>query len=224
MPLRRSEAFILRTYSFKESDRIVVFFTRDFGKLRGVARGARRPKSKFGATLEPLTQVRVEFFEREGRDLCAVDDCELLASPLATSAADLLHAVAVSLIAEVADRMLPEAEVSPVAFRLLVAVTAALRQSPSGDGPWLALTYYLYWMVRIGGFLPPLELTPAATQLASSLATRALASLDAALDPDTAAAAASAPGRQLRQRLKTCLEEHLESHLRAWPMLATLET
>lgn len=213
MPLRVSEAFILRTYPLKETDRIVSFFTRDFGKKRGVARAARRPKSKFGASLEPLTQVQVQFFEREGRDLCSIDHCELLASPLASSSVDLLNSVAVSVMAEVADRMLPEAEVSDATFRLLSAATAGVRaaQTPA----WLPLTYYLYWMVRLGGFLPNFSLTPEAQNLAHSVASSPLPALQCN--------AAGAAGRELRAHLRTALEAHLEAPLRSWPILTSLD-
>jgi len=54
MPARMSESFILQTYPFREADLVVSFFTRDQGKLRGVARRARRPKSSFGSGLERL--------------------------------------------------------------------------------------------------------------------------------------------------------------------------
>lgn len=212
MPLRTSEAFILRTYPLKETDRIVSFFTRDFGKKRGVARAARRPKSKFGASLEPLTQVRIQFFEREGRDLCSIDHCELLASPLASSSADLLNSVAISLMAEVADRMLPEAEVSDSTYRLLAVSTTALRSAQSA---WLPLTYYLYWMVRLGGFLPILSLNPEAQLLAQSISSSSL--------PNLQGDAAGAAGRELRRTLRASLEDHLEGPLRSWPILLTLE-
>ena len=57
MPARVSDTFVLRTYPFREADLIVSFLTRDLGKLRGVARRARRPKSPFGSGLERLSQV-----------------------------------------------------------------------------------------------------------------------------------------------------------------------
>ncbi len=210
---------MLRTYAFKESDRVVSFFTREFGKRRGVARGSRRPKSKFGASLEPLTQVRIQFFDREGRELSSIDHCELIASPLVFGGTDLLHSVAVSLMAEVAERMLPEAEVSDATFRLLVAASSNLRQASSEGACWLPLTYYLYWMVRLGGFLPALVLSPEAQSLVGAIAAQPLTALDA-----SAAVAAGEPGRELRQRLNACLQDHLEGALRSWPMLASLET
>ena len=69
MPARVSESFVLRTYPFRESDLIVSFFTREQGKLRGVARRARRPKSSFGSGLERLSHVRMAYFQRENAEL-----------------------------------------------------------------------------------------------------------------------------------------------------------
>ena len=59
MPLHTAEALVLRTYKLGEADRIVVFLTKDRGKKRGVAKGARRQRSRFAGALEPLTEVRV---------------------------------------------------------------------------------------------------------------------------------------------------------------------
>lgn len=221
MPLRQAHAFVLRTYPLKESDKIVSFFTREYGKRRGVARAARRPKSKFGSSLEPLTEVRVQYFEREGKELCNIDRCDLLQSMVAASGSDLLHSMTVSLMVEVADRMLPDHEVSDPVYRLLGAVLAGLRAMP-GEAAWLPATYYLYWMVRLGGFLPNVataDLPPGAQDLAQAMGAHALNGL-----ASHAAAAAGAAGRRLRLLLIAALEDHLESRLRAWPMLAELET
>ncbi|MGH9416958.1 MAG: DNA repair protein RecO [Terriglobales bacterium] len=220
MPLRQALAFVLRTYPLKESDKIVSFFTREYGKRRGVARGARRPKSKFGSTLEPLSEVRVQYFEREGKDLCNIDRCDLQQSMVAASGSDLLHSMAVSLMVEVADRMLPEHEVSDPVYRLLGAVLAGLRASP-GEAAWLPVTYYLYWMVRLGGFLPNIaeaDLSPNAQQLAQAIGSNPLNGLAPHVP-----AAEGVSGRRLRLLLIAALEDHLESRLRSWPMLAELE-
>src|SRR6185295_9473608 len=82
MPLLQSDAIILKTYPLGEADRIVSFFTRDYGKVRGVANGARRMKNRFGASLEPLAHSRLMFFERENRDLVRIQSSELLDSPM----------------------------------------------------------------------------------------------------------------------------------------------
>ena len=82
MPLYTADALILRTYKLGEADRIVVFLTRDRGKKRGVAKGARRPRSRFVGALEPLTEVRVAYFEKERRELVGLNYAETVRSPL----------------------------------------------------------------------------------------------------------------------------------------------
>ena len=69
MPLHTTDALILRTYKLGESDRIVVFLTRDRGKKRGVAKNARQSRRRFGGALEPMTYGRVGYVERERREL-----------------------------------------------------------------------------------------------------------------------------------------------------------
>lgn len=80
MPLRETEAIVLRTYRLGEAEKIVSLFTRQLGRLRAVARGAQRTKSRYGGALEPLSYVRVEIFERENRDLLRLNSVELLES------------------------------------------------------------------------------------------------------------------------------------------------
>ena len=82
MPLYTADALVLRTYKLGEADRIVVFLTRDRGKKRGVAKGARRPRSRFVGALEPLTEVRVAYFEKERRELVGLNYAETVRSPL----------------------------------------------------------------------------------------------------------------------------------------------
>ena len=82
MPLYTAEALVLRTYKLGEADRIVVFLTRDRGKKRGVAHNARKSRKRFGAALEPLTEVRVAYFEKERRELVGLNYAEPVRSPL----------------------------------------------------------------------------------------------------------------------------------------------
>src|ERR1700735_1309666 len=118
MPARMSETFVLRTYPFRESDLIVSFFTRDLGKLRGVARRARKPKSPFGAGLERLSRVNMAYFERENRDLANLSGCELIESQFALQS-DYARGVALDYFAEVAEQLLPPHEPNEKFFRLL---------------------------------------------------------------------------------------------------------
>lgn len=156
MPARVSEALVLRTYPLKEADLVVSFLTRDQGKLRGVAKRARRPKSPFGAGLERLSHVRMAFFQRENRELVNLDSCELIHSQFGL-VSDYWAGVALDYFAEVAEQMLPSAEPSEKFFRLLLAVLEYL-PAAGGDGgrPWRAVTYFSLWALRLSGWLPEL--------------------------------------------------------------------
>jgi DNA repair protein RecO (recombination protein O) len=129
VPARVSEALVLRTYPFKEADLVVSFLTRDQGKLRGVAKRARRPKSAFGSGLERLSHVRMAYFQRESHELVNLDSCELIRSQfdLVTS---YQASIALDYFAEASELLLPSAEPSEKFFRLLVAVLESLR--PAG--------------------------------------------------------------------------------------------
>lgn len=149
MPLKESEAIILRTYPLGEADRIVSFLSRAAGRLRGVARGARRPRSRFGAALEPLSHVRLWYYERSTRDLVRLSQCELIQSSFQAQR-DYGQSLALSHVAELAETLLPERESSDTVFRLLLMVLEAIRQGRT----WLAITYLELWMVRLAGLLP----------------------------------------------------------------------
>ena len=153
MPARVSEALVLRTYPLKEADLVVSFLTRDQGKLRGVAKRARRPKSPFGSGLERLSHVRMAYFQRENRELVNLDSCELIRSQFGLMS-DFSAAVALDYLAEVSEQLLPSAEPSEKFFRLLIAVLDALR---SPGGVWRGVTYFSLWAVRLSGWLPELH-------------------------------------------------------------------
>src|ERR1700686_2054258 len=80
MPARETEAIILKTFSLGEADRLVSFFGRTSGRMRGVASGARRIKNRYGSTLEILSHVQLWYIEKETRDLVRIQQCELLES------------------------------------------------------------------------------------------------------------------------------------------------
>src|ERR1700749_3044372 len=82
MPLHTADALILRTYKLGEADRIFVFLTRDRGKKRGGAKGARWPRTRFAAGLGPMTEVKLAYFEKEQRELVGVNYAETVRSPL----------------------------------------------------------------------------------------------------------------------------------------------
>jgi DNA repair protein RecO (recombination protein O) len=155
MPARVSESFVLQTWPFKEGDLIVSFLTRDMGKLRGVARRARRPKSGFGSGLERLSHVNMSYFQRDNRELCAVDSCEIIDSQFKLLN-DFASACALDFFAEVSEQMLPPSEPNERYFRLLTAVLEHMRTGDA-EAAWKAVTYFSVWAVRLAGILPDLH-------------------------------------------------------------------
>jgi len=153
MPLRESEAIVLRSFPMGEADRLVSFLCRTSGRLRGVARGARRPKSRFGSTLETMSHIRVWYYERETRDLVRIGQCELVESFFAAQK-DYASTMALALVSEVTESVVPEHEAADPVFRLIL-ITA--RTIQAGSGVWLPVAYFLLWMVRLAGWLPKLN-------------------------------------------------------------------
>src|SRR3984885_11600850 len=151
MALRESEAIVLRSYPLREADLLVTFFTRIEGKVRGVARSAKKSKRRFGGALEPLPYVRAFYDVKERQDLARLDACEVLESPMA-SEVTYARAVALGHIAELLDELLPDREANDAIFRLTLSVLPVL----SGPEIWMPVTYFDLWLTRLGGVLPEL--------------------------------------------------------------------
>jgi DNA repair protein RecO (recombination protein O) len=151
MALKESEAIVLRTYPLREADLLVTFFTRTEGKVRGVARSAKKSKRRFGGALEPMTYVRAFYEVRERQELARLDSCEVLESPMAQQVT-YARAAALAHIAELLDELLPDHEANDAVFRLALSVLHVL----TGEEIWMPITYFELWMTRLVGFLPEL--------------------------------------------------------------------
>ncbi len=151
MALIESEAIVLRTYPLREADLLVTLFTRVAGKVKGVARSAKKSKRRFGGALEPLTYVRAFYDVRERQELVRLDACEVLESPLAAEVG-YARAVALAHVAELLDELLPDHEANDAVFRLTLSVLRML----TGDEIWMPVTYFDLWLTRLVGFLPEL--------------------------------------------------------------------
>jgi DNA repair protein RecO (recombination protein O) len=152
MPLKQSEAIVLRSYPLREADLLVTFFTRQEGKVRGVARSAKRSKRRFGGALEPLTHVLLHWDDRERQELGRIDSCEVLESPL-SSEVDYPRAVALGHVAEVIDELMPDREANDALFRLAVTTLGAMQAGTV----WMPVTYFDLWVARLTGVLPDLN-------------------------------------------------------------------
>ena len=200
MPVRVSETYVLRTYPFRESDLIVSFFTRDLGKLRGVAYRARKPKNTFGSGLERLSLIKLSYSQKENRDLASLNGCELVQSQF-----DLITefdaSVALDYLAELSDHLLPPNEPNERFFRLLATVLDFLHERAPG-ALWAAITYFTLWATRLSGFLPDLAGHPDHELAAEILHTPLAALAPRRWSNDTAL--------DLRRLLIRRMEEHVE--------------
>ena len=153
MPSLETEAIILRSTVFGEADKLVSFFSRTYGRLRGVAPAARKSRRRFGPALEPLTYVRLWFFERENRELTRLEQCEVLES-FWDAAPEYEHSVALNHIAELCELLLPEREPHERNFRLTLMVLRCLREKMPVTS---ALVYFQVWTARLAGWLPEID-------------------------------------------------------------------
>ena len=150
MPLYTSDALVLRTYTLGESDRIVVFLTRDRGKKRGVAKNARQSRRRFGGALEPMTCGRVSYMERERRDLVALHDVAVTRSPLSAIDGEALSYV--GYFAELIDEWAQEADPNETLYRLGASMVDALA---AGVAIEPLARYFEFWLLRLQGVYEP---------------------------------------------------------------------
>ena len=145
-----SEAVVLRTYPLRESDLIAVVYTRQYGRLSGVARGARRSKSHFCGKLEPLSWAELIFFSRRSSDLVTIDSADLIDS-FSQRTQDYRCLLQLSFLAELLADTTPEREPSDALFRLTLLVLPHLTQPATAD---LAQLYFEVWYLKLAGLYP----------------------------------------------------------------------
>jgi DNA repair protein RecO (recombination protein O) len=145
------EAIVLRTWPFQEADLVVSLFTREQGRVKGVARHALKSRRRFGGALEPMTHVRATYVERPRQELVRLEGLEILSSPMARPV-DYARTAALQMVAEVLEEALPEGAVDDAVFRLTLAVLDELQVGRV----WMPITYFALWMNRLMGWMPEL--------------------------------------------------------------------
>src|SRR5262245_44617271 len=118
MPVFTTSALVLRTFPHKESDLIVRLFTEEFGRLSGIAKGARRPKSPLSGRLEILHLIEAKGFRNPARDLCSIDTVSTLEA-YSRLRSNLEGFYRIHHIAELVDLAFPEEEPHPELFAQL---------------------------------------------------------------------------------------------------------
>ena len=153
--LYRDTGVVLRTYKLRESDRIVVFHTAENGKVRAVAKGVRKTKSKFGARLEPMSHVRLLLYR--GRELDIVSQAEAV-EPLSPMLSSLDRASQGLAVIEAVDQLSLEREPNPQLYRMLVGVLRTIAATPPGQAPAPLNVAAFYWkLLAAEGMRPELD-------------------------------------------------------------------
>ncbi len=146
-----TDALILDVLDLHDQDRIVTFLTRQQGKKKGVARGAKRRFSRFAGELQPLAKVKVTWFEKEGRDLGRITQVELERSA-GKLQQDLDGLLLGSYLVDHLLEFVQDNEPGDLYFRLLDSTLQALLD---GTAPDLAARYFEAWVLRLAGIFPP---------------------------------------------------------------------
>jgi len=150
MARKQSEAFVLRSFDIGEQDKIVVLFSRDIGLFKGIANGARKFGNRFGSSLEQMSLVKVYYYEKEGKDLVTISNCDLTESFFEIQK-DLETSFTLSYFVELIEEFYPARSKDDTLFRLLLSVLQSLK-----DGADLNFvsTYFEAWFLKLNGIQP----------------------------------------------------------------------
>jgi len=238
--LYREQGVVLRTYKLGEADRIVVLMTQGEGKVRAVAKGVRKTKSRFGGRLEPFTHVDLSLYR--GRELDIVTQAEVV-NPFRGVREDYDRVVAGSAMLEAVDQVAQEREAAVRVFLLLVRALRALDAGPRD--PAVLLDAFLLKLMALEGYRPVLGecancgraagLCAFSTDRGGALCAACRNGTESLLDPGTVPLLAHllaadmdqlgtteprpSPRREAAGVVKTYVEYHLDRRLRSYPLV-----
>lgn len=235
MNLYRDTALVLRTYKLGEADRIVVLMTQGRGKVRAVAKGVRKTKSRFGARLEPTSHVAVQLYE--GRELDIVTQAESI-DHFRSIRDDLDRIAKASAMLEAVDQLSQEGEPNPQLYQMLLG---ALRSLAAQDPPLVVPAFFLK-VLALEGYRPVVEccascgaesplvafdldeggLLCRACRRGQGVSTAAVALLQQVLGGQLGAALAAGPSpatHEVQHLATRAMEHHLERRLRSITLL-----
>jgi DNA repair protein RecO (recombination protein O) len=147
----KTEAIVLRSIDFKESSKIVTFYTRQFGKIAGMVKGARQPKNKYGSSLEPMSYVALVIYKKEGRDVQTISHCDLI-KPFRKLYEDLDKMSVGMAMIELVNIVAHEQEQNVELFTLLQRSLSVLNTATRS--PQILLYYFEIQLARALGFEP----------------------------------------------------------------------
>ena len=149
----RTEAIVLRLLDYGESDRIVTFCTAGYGKIRGIAKGARRSRKRFANALEPFCFSQL-LFTRRGPDSLAMIDSSEVISHFPLIRADLEKTLRASYLIDLTDQFLPEEKKNEAVFELLNAFLRLLEEHPATES---LLRFFEIRLLKLAGYDPVLD-------------------------------------------------------------------
>ena len=151
MALHETEALVLRTYNLGEADKIVVCLTHSAGLIRGVAKGCRKLRSRFGAALEPFTLAKINYYQKENQELVALNQVEIVKSHFDLSGnAETLTGLA--YMGDLVIEFSPPYQPNERLFRMVKACLDAICESQSDLQ--IILRYFEVWLLKLEGYLP----------------------------------------------------------------------
>ena len=154
MAIVETEALVLRTYNFGEADKIVVCLTHTAGLIRAVAKGCRKLKSRFGASLEPFTLARITYYQKEHQELVSLNHTEIVKSHFDLSGqAETLTGLA--YMGDLVIEFSPPYEANEHLFRMVKACLDAICESQSDLQ--VILRYFEIWLLKLEGYLPDMR-------------------------------------------------------------------
>lgn len=151
MGVVETEGIILKSYSLAEADKIVVLLTQNEGLVRGVAKGAKRLKSRFGGGLEPFSVVNLTYFQKEERELVSISQVELVKS-FFESASDPQFLQKFSYLADILSDFAPPHDPNETLYRMAKVCLETAAENP--DSLESIALYFEIWILRLGGYLP----------------------------------------------------------------------
>jgi DNA repair protein RecO (recombination protein O) len=154
MALTETEALVLRTYNLAEADKIVVCLSRSHGLIRGVAKGCRKLRNRFGASLEPFTLIDLTYYQKENQELVSFRQTEIVRSHFNLSS-DATILTGLAYIGDLLIEFSPPHQVNDTLFRMTIACLEAIASDP--QDLQTILRYFEVWLLKIEGFLPDLR-------------------------------------------------------------------
>jgi DNA repair protein RecO (recombination protein O) len=147
----KTDAIVLRAIKYGETSKIVTFYTKQFGKISAIAKGARHPKSKYGSSLDPVSYVSIVVYKKEGREIQTLSQCELQKS-LNNLLQDIQKMAAAMAVVELVTIVAHEQEENQSLFKLLADSLSAINHTT--NNPLILLYTFELQLARILGFQP----------------------------------------------------------------------